>query len=109
MSDYPNTFHSEPDTIHPNPPPIRERRKLLPPVPKFEGMGGGGSGLGFPSSDEKKTFNVAGPPVNALGSSTTGNEQRIEEVKISKGKSNLFMNKKGTSKTSNWPTNATSS
>lgn len=86
MSDYPNTFLSESDPNQTNPAPSRERRRL-PAVPKFEGMGmGGGSGLGFPSPDEKKTFNIAGPPVNAFGSSTTGNEQRIEEVKFSKGK-----------------------
>ncbi len=89
MSDYPNTFLSESDSNQLNPhqnPSTRERRKL-PAVPKFEGMGmGGGSGLGFPSPDEKKTFNIAGPSVNPFGSSTTGNEQRIEEVKFSKGK-----------------------
>lgn len=82
MSDYPNTFLSESDPNQTNPAPSRERRRL-PAVPKFEGMGmGGGSGLGFPSPDEKKTFNIAGPPVNAFGSSTTGNEQRIEEENI---------------------------
>jgi len=64
-----------------NPGGTKDRRKFLPPVPKFENMGG--LGFGFPEpSDDKKSFNVAGPPVNPFGGSSTANENRIEEVNL---------------------------
>jgi len=70
------------------PPPMNpssnkdQRRKFLPPVPKFENMGGSDFGFPGPSSgpsDDKKSFNVAGPSMNPFGGSSTGNENRIEE------------------------------
>jgi len=70
-----------PPPMNPSSSNKEQRRKFLPPVPKFENMGGSDFESPGPSgpSDDKKSFNVAGPSMNPFGGSSTANENKIEE------------------------------